>query len=278
VLELAQRDGFEVMQSAAGVFPEIATDGRTTLEREVLAHLPCARTELGLRVLLAQERAWDELSQQLRKAIGASSDTREKLSHELRAILSDRSLHHLLNPPRVAIVGAPNVGKSTLANQLFAQERSIAADLPGTTRDWVGEIANINGLPVMLVDTPGLRETDDSIEHAAIQRSRGEIERADLVVLVLDASRPLEPEQQPLLAVYPDALKVANKVDRTMAWDLITLKAIPTIGTTGKGIDVLRQSIATYFGCEEMDLSRARYWTGRQKQILERALSDPQAT
>ena len=136
----------------------IAVDGAMTLEREMLAALPLARTDLGVRTLLAQRRHGAEaMSTLYAAAIGR--------------ILADRSLDHLLHPPRVAIVGAPNVGKSTLANQLFAQERSITADLPGTTRDWVGEIANIDGLAVTLVDTPGVRDTADAIEREAIDRS-----------------------------------------------------------------------------------------------------------
>ena len=106
----------------------------------------------------------------------------ESAAADLPAILADRSLWWLLHPPRVAIVGRPNVGKSTLANQLFARERSITADLPGTTRDWVGELADVNGLAVMLVDTPGLRDAADPIERAAIAGARGQIAAADLVV------------------------------------------------------------------------------------------------
>src|SRR5205814_10504480 len=126
----------------------------------------------ALRTLLAQPRAWKGVI-----------DDQNLGRHELERIASDKTLHYLLHPPRVAIVGAPNVGKSTLANQLFAQERSITADLPGTTRDWVGEIANLDGLVVQLVDTPGIRDTSDAIERQAIDRSRHQIEQADLVVL-----------------------------------------------------------------------------------------------
>ena len=129
-------------------------------------------------------------------------------------IRDDHSLYWLLHPPRVAIIGVPNAGKSTLANRLFAQERSITADLPGTTRDWVGEIANVDGLAVMLVDTPGLRHTDDPIESEAIRRSKGQIERADLVVLVLDVTQPRDPDQLALEAAHRCALVVVNKSDQ----------------------------------------------------------------
>src|SRR5262249_1921724 len=148
------------------------------------------------------------------------------------------------------------------ANQLFGQERSITADLPGTTRDWVGEIANINGLAVMLVDTPGLRQTQDEIEQAAIERSQAQIERSQLVVLVLDATRPLEPEQMPLNRAYTDAIRVINKSDKPRALELMS--GIETVATDGEGIQQLCQAIAMHFGCDNLDVTRPRWWTLRQ--------------
>ena len=70
------------------------------------------------------------------------------------AMLKDMTLWRLLHPPKIAIVGEPNVGESTLANRLFGQQRSITADVPGTTRDWVGEMADIGGLAAMLIEYP----------------------------------------------------------------------------------------------------------------------------
>jgi tRNA modification GTPase len=191
---------------------------------------------------------------------------------QIEHILSDRSLWWLLHPPRVAIVGAPNAGKSTLANQLFAQERSITADLPGTTRDWVGEIANIDGLAVMLIDTPGQRETSDQIESEAIRRSAAQIETADLVLLVLDASRPLEPQQSPLLLRHPQAIRVINKIDKSATWDWSSIDGIATIATSGHGTSELRSAIQRHFGCHQLEIDRPRCWTERQRQELRRIL------
>jgi tRNA modification GTPase len=182
---------------------------------------------------------------------------------DIQQVLDDRSLWWLLHPPQVAIVGEPNVGKSTLANQLFGQERSITADWPGTTRDWVGEMANINGLAVQLVDTPGMRQTDDPIEAAAIAASRIQIEQSDLVLLVLDATRaPAAPMDQ------PGPLRVINKCDQAPAWDFGLLAAVEISARDGRGMDELRQGITKYFGIEHPMHGRPRWWTQEQREKL----------
>jgi tRNA modification GTPase len=182
-------------------------------------------------------------------------------------------LHWLLRPPRVAIVGVPNVGKSTLANQLFGAERVITADVPGTTRDWVGEIANLDGLAVMLVDTPGRRASDDAIEREAIDRSTEQITAADLVVLVLDPTQLRKPGQAELERMFPAALRVVNKSDRAGLWESAAT-AIRTVATTGVGVDALRAAIRCRFlGADTFDLAQARWWTERQRRVLEDLLS-----
>ena len=258
-MELARAAGFEVDDSQSAVPDPAALDAADALEREMLQYLPLAKTELALRALLAQPGAWRRLSKG-----GADLAT-------LRTISSGRALHWLLHPPTVAIVGAANVGKSTIANRLFGQERAITADLPGTTRDWVGETANLDGLAVTLVDTPGIRSTDDPIEREAIGRARGEVADADLVILVLDASRPLEPDQAHLLEEHPSALLVVNKVDRHAAWDTSAMETIRTVGTTGVGIDEVRRAVQRRFGCDAIDPARPRWWTARQRDVIERA-------
>jgi tRNA modification GTPase len=265
-LNLARRGGFEVLDPTSIPLNAAAVDASSKLEAEMLTHLPLARTELALRILLAQPRAWENLK--------SRSNVRRD---ELDAILHDRSLEWLLRMPRVAIVGAANVGKSTLANQLFAQERSITADLPGTTRDWVGEIANIDGLAVMLLDTPGQRQTEDAIERTAIAHSAGEIERADLVIVVLDVTRALEPDQRAILDRYPDALVVVNKIDRPAAFECeLSPEAVRTTATTGRGVEELRRAICARFGCDKLEIDRPRVWTDRQRDLLRRALERPE--
>jgi small GTP-binding protein len=264
VLDLARRAGFLAVNRSVLPSPSQAVDASSVLEAEVLAHLPMARTELGVRVLLAQMRAWEDL-----RSRPASAD-------ELRQISADRTLDCLLRPRRVAIVGAANVGKSTLANQLFARERSITADVPGTTRDWVGEIANIDGLPIMLLDTPGLRATDDPIEAEAIRRSGGEVERADATVLVIDASRPLEPEQAALLNHFQNAIRVLNKVDKGCGWDANRIGALKTVATLVEGIETLRRRIVLALcGEEPIQIHHPRCWTERQRAVVWAAIGNP---
>lgn len=267
--ELVRRKGFELLDTRSGALPEQAVDYDSELEREVLTHLPLARTELGVRTLLAQPGAWARLT------VAPPAVQRA----ELERLALDPTLRYLLWPPSVAIIGAANVGKSTLANQLFAQERSITADMPGTTRDWVGEIANLDGLPVMLLDTPGLRQTDDLIERTAVERSRVQIERADLLVLLLDASRPLEGEQLSLVEEFPAALKVVNKYDCPSKWDAGTVDAVcRTIATRGEGVGRLRREIIRRLcGSERIAPERPYVWTTRQRAIVQRAMDDPAA-
>ena len=146
--------------------------------------------------------------------------------------------------------------------------------MPGTTRDWVGEIANLDGLAVMLVDTPGMRQTDDAIEAEAIARSGEQIISADLVVVVLDVTRPMEGEQADVLEAWPDALRVVNKIDtQAQAWEPTLIGGVRTVGTTGQGVDDLRRTIRSRFGLVPgMDEKWPRWWTPRQKQVLEDAL------
>jgi small GTP-binding protein len=240
-LELARKNGFEIVQSRAMPLDEAAVDGEEGVERAMLAHVPLARTELALKCLLAQPAAWKRRS--------------------FSALRSDPTLWWLLHPPRLAIVGAPNVGKSTLANQLFAQQRSITEDVPGTTRDWVGEIADINGLAVFLMDTPGLRETTDPIEAVAIEMSRSQIEKADWVMVVVDGEAAIE-EQKKWADEFPGALVIRNKCDRAREAGPID-KARPhvyTVGTSRYGVDAVRQAICRHFMRGWRDPRRKRYW------------------
>jgi small GTP-binding protein len=254
-LALAKREGFEVLPGGALPLTDEALDEASSVfEREMLAHLPLARTEPAIHMLLDQPSAW-------RRAIDAGLNA--------RSVLADQTLWRLLNPPKVAIVGEPNVGKSTLANQLFGQQRSITADLPGTTRDWVGEFADIDGVSVLLVDTPGQRDAADVIELAAIAASQEQIKASDLVIVVLDATMP-----PPRIASDPRALVVVNKIDQPTAWDFQSLDSIQISARTGQGLDDLRRQIHQRLGIAQLHESQPRWWTPRQKIILNESIQN----
>jgi tRNA modification GTPase len=125
----------------------------------------------------------------------------------------------LLEGWRVVLAGRPNVGKSRLLNALVGFDRAIVDPTPGTTRDIVTSTTAFDGWPVELGDTAGLRAAGDAIEAEGVERARASQRGADLILLVLDRSEPLTDVDRSLMAEYPTALIVANKVDLPSAWD-----------------------------------------------------------
>jgi len=148
---------------------------------------------------------------------------------------------------KIVIAGRPNAGKSSLMNALLGDERAIVTPIPGTTRDLVEETLNIGGIPVRLIDTAGIRETSDLIEKIGVERSQKSVQNADLVLVVVDASRDLEDadnEFQALASKSPHLL-IANKIDiaspsqRAGLADFIAVSAL-----TGEGLEALETRIA----------------------------------
>lgn len=280
VVQLLERCGF-VIRGALGAGDEADDDvrgqvesswmdGSTGIERQMIASLSSAPTELAIKLLLAQPRMWGQLAAEVME------QNRAQRQERLEGVIEDGALYNLMRRPRVAIVGAPNVGKSTLANRLFGEERSITADLPGTTRDWVGEVANIDGLAVMLVDTPGIRQTEDPIEREAIEKSSPQIRTAELVVLVLDAQRVGDAASQRMREQFPKALRVMNKVDlvKNAAIEGMS-QALAISAMRDEGVDAVRQAILQHFGCARLEPERARWWREDQGALLREAIDEP---
>jgi tRNA modification GTPase len=139
----------------------------------------------------------------------------------------------------LAIVGRPNVGKSSLFNRLLEQDRAIVTDIPGTTRDLVSETASVEGIPVKFVDTAGIREGQDRVESLGIERSYQAMADADLTVVVIDSSAPLEAEDRALMErAQGKSLVVANKSDLGAS-----AIGMPVSALTGEGIPELRRAI-----------------------------------
>ncbi len=148
---------------------------------------------------------------------------------------------------RTAIVGRPNVGKSSLLNRLLRQERSIVTPVPGTTRDTIEEVVNLQGVPFILVDTAGIAYSTDPVESLGVARSRRAIEQADLVLLVLDTSEPLREEDHVIMGFIGEkpALAAANKADLPLSADLdgILWKIHATSALGDQGIDGLEAAL-----------------------------------
>jgi len=151
---------------------------------------------------------------------------------------------------RVAIIGRPNAGKSSLLNLLLGHDRAIVSPLAGTTRDTIEETANVRGLPVVFVDTAGLREATDVLEAEGIRRSRAAAQQAELLLHVIDSSEALHEDDRQLLAELANRPRVLvlNKADRpgVLAAELdLPPRAvrIPVACTTGVGLEALKDAI-----------------------------------
>lgn len=151
---------------------------------------------------------------------------------------------------KLALIGLPNVGKSSLFNALLGRERAIVTPLPGTTRDTLNESFSINGIPVELTDTAGIRETEDIVEKIGVERTRSAISEADFVVAVIEASSTFPDEEKELLSQFPINLFVINKSDLGVvlpdsAKKFLAEKAsvIQASAINGDGIEELKQAI-----------------------------------
>ena len=153
---------------------------------------------------------------------------------------------------QVAIAGKPNVGKSSVFNALVGTSRAIVTDVPGTTRDLVTELIDLEGLRVTLVDTAGLRPTADVVEAEGVERARQAQAVADLILVVLDGSAPLDECDRDIISETPDnkGLIVSNKTDIGSAWS--DVRALPISATTLDGIPELRAAIVSALDVEPL--------------------------
>jgi tRNA modification GTPase len=152
---------------------------------------------------------------------------------------------------RIAIVGRPNVGKSSLLNALLKRNRAIVTDLAGTTRDTIEESFDLDGRKVVLIDTAGLRETTDAIEKIGIERTHAEIERADLTLLVFDLEQGWTDDDQRFARTYRHAMIVGNKLDKARP-DLEI--AIGVSARTGSGLDKLLNEVAKQIDAQSPEI------------------------
>ncbi len=178
-----------------------------------------------------------------------------------------------------AIVGKPNVGKSTLMNLLTGTEKSIVTEIAGTTRDIVEETAVVGGVVLRLCDTAGLRETDDKVESIGVARAKQKLETAALILAVFDASAPLEEQDKALFPLCKEkhAIAIVNKTDLPTQLDAKILdtvfnKVVYISAKENNGLQSLEQAIAEVLGTAAFDSSAATLMNERQLACCSAAL------
>lgn len=180
---------------------------------------------------------------------------------------------------RVALVGRPNVGKSSLFNRLVGQDRAIVTDIAGTTRDQIHERFTIGSIPVSLIDTAGLRETEDTVEKIGVERSRRTMADADVVVVILDGTEAVSHEDREILeeASKFNHIVVVNKSDLSQSpIDLGAEESIHISAKTGAGISELEQSIITPFLGSDTETAGFLVSDARHHDLLVRASDEIQ--
>src|SRR5687767_6103380 len=251
-------------------------NGRIDLaQAEAVADLIHSRTELALTAANEQlagklSRRIEDLRNQMVQTLAhieahidfpdedIAPDTKEQLLNRLEGgvqfmdeLLATASEGQILRRGiRAAIIGRPNAGKSSLLNQLLGHERAIVSPVPGTTRDTIEETANIRGIPVIFVDTAGIRESQDAIEAEGIRRSRESLARAELVLEVMDRSEPVSEGEQLTQETKGKHLLVLNKIDLPHKGE-IPQRAHRISCKTGEGLEQLKDAI------------RDAVWSGR---------------
>ncbi|MDD2572931.1 MAG: tRNA uridine-5-carboxymethylaminomethyl(34) synthesis GTPase MnmE [Bacillota bacterium] len=253
-------------------------NGRLDLSQaEAVMDIIHSKSEMGLKTAVSQlegrlSRYLDEIKDKLLSVMAgveASIDfpehdieeqTREVLLMDTRQaedmverLLSTSSGGRIVREGlKTAIIGKPNVGKSSLLNALLRENRAIVTEVPGTTRDVIEEYINLKGIPLRLMDTAGIRETDDLVESIGVEKTREYMENADLVLLMLDAARPLSQDDRKILDIIKDkrAIVLINKTDLEIKlnveeitkkyheWPVIHMSLIKDMG-----LDVLEDTI-----------------------------------
>jgi len=303
ILSLFLRLGAEL--ATPGEFTRRAfLNGRIDLaQAESVAGIIAAKTEAGLRVAMAQlegsvSREIGGIREDILRVLAAveadidfsDEDVGEldredagrrlaEIESRVRELVETALVGRVLSEGiRTAIVGKPNVGKSSLLNALLMRERAIVTEVPGTTRDTIEEIINIRGIPLQLIDTAGLRAGGDAVEQMGIERSRKAIAEADLVLCLFDGSQPEDDRDRGLITSLPRdrTLYVINKSDlfrgQRPRFNAGQLPAAPVIisAMTRLGLRDLKERIADFvLGGALPPLEGAIITRERHRQLLE---------
>lgn len=280
-------------------------NGRIDLtQAEAVIDLINAKTDLSMKSALLQSegRISKEINEIRHRLLGAIAHieatvdfpeedleeiTGNQVSESLRSIIKDiQGLLSTANEGKIlreglnmVIVGKPNVGKSSLMNSLLMEKRAIVTEVAGTTRDVIEEYININGIPVKIVDTAGIRETEDIVEKIGVEKSKEKINEADLIVFMLDLSRELHEEDREIIEYIRDKKHIIllNKVDldkKLYIEDLqgINKENILTVSAkTGEGISELKDKIKDMFFSGEISATEVMITNSRHKEALYKA-------
>ena len=191
--------------------------------------------------------------------------------NQLNSKLGER----LFEGATVAIIGEPNVGKSSLLNALSGRDRAIVTDIAGTTRDTLEVDFEVNGIPIRLTDTAGLRNTDDIVEQEGVKRAKQAAETADLVIFIADATRPETWKPETHFKNLNIHLKIMNKVDKTTEFEADGF--LPISIKQEQGLDTLIAFMAKQLGDVDLADEGAMVTSSRHRAALETSLSHVQA-
>ncbi|OCL28441.1 tRNA uridine(34) 5-carboxymethylaminomethyl synthesis GTPase MnmE [Orenia metallireducens] len=306
VLDLVLKEGARLADP--GEFTKRAfLNGRIDLaQAEAIIDLIRSQTETGLRVAINQlegglSQKVGDIRQELIKLLAhleatidfpedeiedfnsdELSDRIDRIAKKVKELLKTSQKGKILKEGiETAIIGRPNVGKSSLLNALVREKRAIVTDIPGTTRDIIEEVINIDGIPVKIIDTAGIRDTEDLVEKIGVERSEEFLNRADLVLLVLDAHQGITAEDRKLMDSIKDkdAVIIANKLDLDNRLDFSEIEeslpnkpVVKTAAVEDQGIDELEDVISNLvFSGEVKNEDQTLITNMRHKNALDRA-------
>ncbi|AOF49931.1 tRNA uridine-5-carboxymethylaminomethyl(34) synthesis GTPase MnmE [Tetragenococcus halophilus] len=245
-----------------------------TLRQEVLDTL----AQVEVNIDYPEYDDVEEMTSQL--LLEKAGQVKQQIQSLLETAQQGKILREGLN---TAIIGRPNVGKSSLLNQLLKEEKAIVTEIAGTTRDVVEEYVNVRGVPLQLIDTAGIRDTEDTVEKIGVERSRKALSEADLVLLVLNQSEPLAKEDRQLLEMTKGSKRIIllNKTDLIPQLDLNELNDLlqgdpmfEVSVTNNQGLDQLEEAIsALFFGGQTQDKDASYLSNTRHISLLENASS-----
>ena len=212
-------------------------------------------------------------------------DQANSVRKEIEILLSTADRGKILRDGlNTVILGKPNVGKSSLLNAILRENRAIVTDIPGTTRDIIEEYVNIDGIPLKIIDTAGIRTTEDLVEQIGVDRAKDTVKDADLIIAVFDASRELSKEDYQIIDLIKDkkSIIILNKTDLDIKYDENHLKSllknkdivIASI-TSGVGLDILEKNIKDMFYGGEIEIKSDLVITNiRHKNQLTKSLDN----